>query len=107
MVRPDTTRANSPVIEPIQSVAAPKSVCLVVCCNVLQYVSSVLQCVRSVLLLRRGRSRCSALQCVAVNCIVLQCVSSMLQRATLSLRMEPIQCIAVCCSILQCVAVCW
>ena len=65
MVRPDTTRANSPVIEPIQSVAAPKSVCLVVCCNVLQYISSVLQCVRIMLL-------CATDGADAVRCSVLQ-----------------------------------
>jgi len=47
--------------------------------------------------LQRVAVRCIVLQCVAVCCSVLQCVA---------VCCIVLQCVAVCCSVLQCVAVC-
>jgi len=65
-----TTRATAPV-----------TICVAVCCSVLQRVAVC----------------CSVLQCVAVCCSVLQCVA---------VCCSVLQCVAVCCRVTQSVAVC-
>jgi len=78
------------------------TLCLAVCCSVLQCVAVC----------------CSVLQCVAVCCSVLQCfkhggacaagkcVVAGYAVAGYVVCCSVLQCVAVCCSVLQCAAVC-
>jgi len=104
------------------------SVCIAVCCSVLQYVAE-LQCVAeccsvsmvvtssvsgvAVCVWQCVAVSCSVLQCVAVCCSVLQCVAvnqwSSLHRYLAVAAMGYCDCVVlqcVCCSLLQCVEVC-
>ena len=81
------------------------SVCVAVCCSVLQCVAvccSVLQCVAVVL--QSVAVRVGLCQCQYMFCVRLCLSSSVLQRV--AVRCNVLQCVAVCCSVLQCVAAC-
>jgi len=62
-----------------------------VCCSVLQYVATVVQCITVCCSCQQ-----ESLKCVAVCCSVLQCVA---------VCCNVLQCVAVCCIVLQCLAV--